>query len=175
MEDLRIDNGPVGLAVTRSGLNGAPPVLFLHGITSCRDSWFESTERLGDRYECWTLDFRGHGESDRAPDEYLIDHYAADAAAVLGAIGRPATVVGHSLGGVTAAHLVHRAHPLVTAVFLEDPPMFAPDPAAGGMDFPALFAVVARPAGPTTDRSRLVQHLPEHGPHLAIADGWSGV
>ena len=148
MEDLRVDNGPIGLAVTRSGLADAPPVLFLHGITSCRDSWFESVERLGDRHDCWTLDFRGHGESDRAPGEYLIDHYASDASAVLAAIGRPTVVVGHSLGGVTAAHLVHSSHPLVTAIFLEDPPLFLPNPSDVGADFPAVFSVL---------HSRLVQ------------------
>jgi pimeloyl-ACP methyl ester carboxylesterase len=79
--------------------------------------------RLEDRYRVWTLDFRGHGHSDRA-DRYLLADYVADAAAALDYIGRPAIVVGHSLGGTTAASLAQDPHPWVIAVFLEDPPIY---------------------------------------------------
>jgi pimeloyl-ACP methyl ester carboxylesterase len=143
MGDLRIENGPVGLACTRSGTADGPPVLFLHGITSWRDGWQESTERLGDRFDCWAIDFRGHGDSDRAPGAYLLSDYASDAAAALHRIGRPAIVVGHSLGGVTAAHLAHHDHPLISALFLEDPPLFLdrPDALASTL-FPQTFTAL---------------------------------
>ncbi len=143
MADLRVQNGSISLACTRSGTEGGTPVLFLHGITGCRDSWLESTERLGDRFDCWTLDFRGHGESDRAPGAYLIQDYASDATAVLDQIGRPTIVVGHSLGGMTALHVGHSAHPLVTALFLEDPPFSAGDATAfAAMIFPRVFTIL---------------------------------
>jgi pimeloyl-ACP methyl ester carboxylesterase len=143
MADARVDNQGVGLSVTRSGLAGGPPVLFLHGITSCRDSWLEQAARLGDRFDCWALDFRGHGTSDRAPGAYELSDYVADASAVLTEIGRATIIVGHSLGGVTAAHLGHTAHPLVRALFLEDPPLFFGDPAVfAGTLYPKLFAML---------------------------------
>ncbi|MFN0030108.1 MAG: alpha/beta fold hydrolase [Acidimicrobiales bacterium] len=133
MEALRITNGPTVLSALRTdagqGMASAPPVLFLHGITSCSDTWIEAMERLEGRFECWALDFRGHGGSDRASGRYSLEHYAADAGAALERIGRPAVVVGHSLGGMTAAHLGHNANPLVSAVFLEDPPLYLSDPA----------------------------------------------
>ena len=100
-----------------------PLTLCLHGLSSSRDTWEEMVRRLEDRYRVWTLDFRGHGHSDRA-DRYLLADYVADAAAALDYIGRPAIVVGHSLGGTTAASLAQDPHPWVTAVFLEDPPIY---------------------------------------------------
>ncbi len=143
MTDLRVQNGSISLACTRSGTTEAPPVLFLHGITGCRSSWLESTERLGDRFDCWTLDFRGHGESDRAPDTYRIQGYASDAVAVLDQVGRPTVVVGHSLGGMTALQIGHAGHPLVGALFLEDPPLSASDPTAfAATNFPRVFAML---------------------------------
>ncbi len=162
MTDLWVQNGSISLACTRSNATGATPVLFLHGITGCRDSWLESTERLGDRFDCWTLDFRGHGESDRAPGTYLIQDYAADAAAVLDQIGRPTIVVGHSLGGMTASHLGHAAHPLVRALFLEDPPLSFGDPAAfAASNFTQVFTML---------REALVQLRDQGAPFEAYLD-----
>ena len=123
MTDLTIHNGALRLAASVHGPVDAPDVLCLHGISSSRDTWEETVRRLEDRYRVWTLDFRGHGHSDRA-DSYLGADYVADAAAALDAIGRPTIVVGHSLGGITAASLAQGPHPRVIAVFLEDPPMY---------------------------------------------------
>jgi pimeloyl-ACP methyl ester carboxylesterase len=143
MGDLRIENGPTLLTCTRSGSPSGPPVLFLHGITSWRDSWLESSQRLGDRFDCWALDFRGHGESDRAPGEYSLGNYASDATAVLDHIGRPTVVVGHSLGGVTATHVAQGGHPLVAALFLEDPPLYAGGPQVHSTTiFPGVFTML---------------------------------
>ncbi len=63
-----------------------------------------------------------------SPGTYLIDGYVADASAVLDAIGRPTWIVGHSLGGVTAAAVAARDTTNVRGIFLEDPPMFLNQP-----------------------------------------------
>jgi len=123
MTDITIRNGDLRLAASVHGPVDAPDILCLHGISSSRDTWEETVRRLEDRYRVWTLDFRGHGHSDRA-DSYLIADYVADAAAVLDAIGRQTIVVGHSLGGITAASLAQGPHPRVIGVFLEDPPIY---------------------------------------------------
>lgn len=138
MIDLRIQNGAIGLAASRTGTPDGQPVLFLHGITSCRDTWLEAMERLGDRFDCWALDFRGHGDSDRAPGAYGLADYASDADAVLQRIGRKTLLVGHSLGGMTSAHLGHNNHPLLAGVLLEDPPLYVSDP--------EVFATTVYPA-----------------------------
>lgn len=123
MTDLDIRNGDLRLAASVYGRAEHPPVLLLHGLSNARDTWAETVDRLQDRFEVWTLDFRGHGHSDRA-DRYLIADYVTDAEAALEAIGRPAVVVGHSLGAVTAGALAQQPHPLVRAVLLEDPPWY---------------------------------------------------
>lgn len=128
MTDITIRNGDLNLAASVFGPEGAPDVLFLHGISGARDTWEEAVARLEGRFRCWTLDFRGHGHSGRAA-RYLVADYAADAAAALGVIARPTIVAGHSLGAVTAAYLAQAPHPLVRAVFLEDPPYYMNEPA----------------------------------------------
>src|SRR6266852_784134 len=79
----------------------AVPILLLHGASVSRDTWDETKQQLMDRYCVWTLDFRGHGHSDRAPN-YNLAGYVSDAETALAAIGRPAIVVGHSLGACVA-------------------------------------------------------------------------
>ena len=123
MTDITITNGTVKLALSVHGPNRAPNVLCLHGISNSRDTWYETVDRLRDRFRVWTLDFRGHGHSDRA-QRYLVEDYTSDAQAVLDQIGRPTIVVGHSLGGIVAVRLAQYPNQNVRAVLLEDPPMY---------------------------------------------------
>jgi pimeloyl-ACP methyl ester carboxylesterase len=122
MTDLTLANGNVRLAGSVDGPMDAVPILFLHGASVSRDTWHETKQHLMDRYCIWTLDFRGHGYSDRAPN-YNLAGYVSDAEIALAAIGRPAIVVGHSLGARVAGVLI-QINPNVRAVFLEDPPWF---------------------------------------------------
>ncbi len=123
MTDLTIRNGDLSLTASVYGPEGAPDVLFLHGIAGARDTWEEAARRYEDRYHVWTLDFRGHGHSDRAAS-YLVEDYASDAAAMLDFIRRPTIIVSHSLGAVAAASLAQAPHDYLKALFLEDPPYY---------------------------------------------------
>jgi pimeloyl-ACP methyl ester carboxylesterase len=68
------------------------------------------------------LDFRGHGRSGRTPGAYGFPGYVADATAVCEQVlQRPTVVVGHSLGGATAAGLAQTQPQLVRGLVLEDP------------------------------------------------------
>ena len=104
MTDISLWNGGVRLAASVHGPMDGPPILFLHGATLSRDSWDEIKNRLMSRCCVWTLDFRGHGHSDHAPN-YDFSGYVSDAETALAAIGRPAIVVGHSLGACVAGVL----------------------------------------------------------------------
>lgn len=123
MTDITIRNCDLSLAASVFGPEGAPAVLCLHGIAGSRDTWQETVRRYEDRFQIWTLDFRGHGHSDRA-GSYLLEDYAADAAAALDFIRRPTIIVSHSLGAVTGAVLAHQPHPFLKALFMEDPPYY---------------------------------------------------
>lgn len=123
MTHVTIDNEGLALAASVTGTPSDPAVLFLHGITMARDAWDEIAHRLADRFHVWTVDFRGHGHSARATD-YRVSGYVSDASRVLDAIGRPAVVVGHSLGGVVAGVLAQRGDPRLHAALLVDPPWY---------------------------------------------------
>jgi pimeloyl-ACP methyl ester carboxylesterase len=121
---MEIQNGDLTLHVDTDGSAGSPPLLLLHGITSTTRTWDWLVPDLADRFHVLRLDFRGHGRSDRAPGTYGLPGYVADAASVCQQVaGQPCIVMGHSLGGGTAAALAQQQPALVRAVVLEDPPL----------------------------------------------------
>jgi non-heme chloroperoxidase len=96
--------GSIDLAADAEGRWDGPPCLLLHGGGQTRHAWGGTTRALGDAgFLALTLDQRGHGESDWAPDaDYSPDAYVADLRAVLDQIGRPTALVGASLGGLAS-------------------------------------------------------------------------
>jgi pimeloyl-ACP methyl ester carboxylesterase len=128
---MQVNNGSIALHVTDDGDPTAPPILLLHGITSFGGTWDWFVPTLSERFRVLRLDFRGHGASDRATGDYTPEGYVSDAvAAIEQAAGRPCVVIGHSLGGATAARLAQQHPDLVVAAVMEDPPLGL----AGGQD-----------------------------------------
>ena len=124
---MQIDNDGVSLHIAEDGDPAAPPLLLLHGITSFGGTWNWIVPELAERYRVVRLDFRGHGASDRVPDGYTSSGYVSDAIAACEYIGEPCIVMGHSLGGVTAAVVMQRRPELIRAAILEDPPLGVPE------------------------------------------------
>ncbi len=92
------------LAADVRGRPDAWPVLFLHGGGQTRHAWGPAAEIVaGQGWRTVTLDLRGHGESDWAPNgDYSFTAFCADCVAVVDALGRPPVLVGASLGGMAA-------------------------------------------------------------------------
>jgi len=68
--------------------------------------WYEVVERLDPgEFTMYLLDFRGCGLSDRPRNAESHEAYAADLRTALDAIGSPATIVGHSMGGRLAQYV----------------------------------------------------------------------
>ncbi|MBM3939417.1 MAG: alpha/beta hydrolase [SAR202 cluster bacterium] len=87
---------------------GRPWLLCLHGFTEQAHIFDEFAEAVSPRHRVLSLDFRGHGESQWAPDGYTRDKYLADVTAFVGALGiDEATIVGLSLGGIVG--MLHAA------------------------------------------------------------------
>jgi len=119
------------IAADVDGQWDGPVVVLLHGGGQTRHAWGGTTRALGDAgFLAITLDLRGHGDSDWAPDgDYSMGCYVRDLRAVLADLQRPAALVGASLGGL-AALLVAGEAPEVecTAVVLVDvTPRMDPD------------------------------------------------
>ena len=75
------------------------PVLFLHGLAGHAEEWTETAKWLSDSHHVFALDLRGHGRSDRVPDDVSLRALRDDAIAALQRIGEPAILGGQSLGG----------------------------------------------------------------------------
>jgi non-heme chloroperoxidase len=86
------------------------PVVFHHGWPLSADDW--DTQMLffvHQGYRVIGIDRRGHGRSSQVSDDHDMDHYAADAAAVIDHLDlRNAVHIGHSTGGGEVARYVAR-------------------------------------------------------------------
>jgi pimeloyl-ACP methyl ester carboxylesterase len=105
------------------GASDAPPVLLLHGGGQTRHAWGTTAQSLAERgWYAVSLDMRGHGDSDWAPDgDYTIDAFVADLHSVIRHCGQPPVLIGASLGGMTSLLAEGEAPQSVsTAVVLVD-------------------------------------------------------
>jgi len=122
-----IENHGIALHVAEDGNPDGPTVLMLHGITSSTDTWNWLVPHLAADYRVLRLDFRGHGQSGRAEGSYHFPSYVSDAIAVCEQVaGSPCVVIGHSLGGGTAAAMAQQRPDLVRGLVLEDPALVGP-------------------------------------------------
>ena len=122
LHEYEFKTGAFSFNYARTDNDGAQPLLCLHGVTRCWQSFLPLIPTLALRWQVYALDQRGHGKSDRANGYFAID-YAPDAVRFLrDEIKRPAIVYGHSFGAMVAAAVAAEAPDLVRAVILEDPP-----------------------------------------------------
>ncbi|MCA0443325.1 alpha/beta hydrolase [Corynebacterium amycolatum] len=90
-------------------------IVFVHGFTLAGESWYRQFNALRKSHpeaRLLTMDLRGHGQTGAVPASLCtVEGAAADALAVIAE--RAATgkliVVGHSLGGLIALHMVRAA------------------------------------------------------------------
>src|SRR4051794_4657570 len=98
-----------------------PGVLLLHGLLGRASHWAATARRLAPRYRALALDQRGHGRSERPEGPYGTEAYLADAVAAVEQLGlAPVTVIGHSMGALTAWQLAAHRPDLVAAVVICD-------------------------------------------------------
>jgi non-heme chloroperoxidase len=120
----------VQLAAERAGDDRAPAVLFFHGGGQTRHAWGTAVAQLAAAgWQAWSIDMRGHGDSDWSPDgRYTIDRFAGDVAAVAAEFDRP-SLVGASLGGISALTAVGEGLvPTANSLVLVDiTPRFEPE------------------------------------------------
>jgi non-heme chloroperoxidase len=92
------------------GPKDAQPIVFHHGWPLSSDDWDnQMLFFLGNGHRVVGIDRRGHGRSTQVSDGHDMDHYAADAAAVVEHLDlRNAVHIGHSTGGGEATRYVAR-------------------------------------------------------------------
>jgi non-heme chloroperoxidase len=100
-----------------------PPVVLWHGGGQTRHAWGSALQAVSTRWHGYSVDLRGHGDSEWAADgDYTLDAFAADVVAVATRFDRPPALVGASLGGIAslAAIAEHDGPPLASALVLVD-------------------------------------------------------
>lgn len=92
------------------GPKDAQPIVFHHGWPLSSDDWdAQMLFFLANGYRVVGIDRRGHGRSTQVSGGHDMDHYAADAAAVVEYLDlRNAVHIGHSTGGGEATRYVAR-------------------------------------------------------------------
>ncbi|HBI6861558.1 TPA: alpha/beta hydrolase [Enterobacter cloacae] len=90
------------------GPKDAQPIVFHHGWPLSADDWDnQMLFFLAEGFRVIAIDRRGHGRSDQVSEGHDMDHYAADASAVVESLDlRNAVHVGHSTGGGQVARYV---------------------------------------------------------------------
>ena len=125
---MLVGAGGTALASETRGPDGPTghPVVAPTGWANDRRVWSPMVDDLAANHAVTTWDLRGHGDSETpAPGEYTRAHALGDLTAVLDHAGRPAVLMGHSLGGyLSLAHAVNHPDEVAGLVLVATGPGF---------------------------------------------------
>jgi N-formylmaleamate deformylase len=104
-----------------------PPLVLLHGLTGSGACWIPLARALQDEYDVVMPDARGHGTSSTPLNGYRYRNHASDVVGFIHALGLEAPVLlGHSMGGMTAAVMASQIATAIRGVILADPTFVSP-------------------------------------------------
>lgn len=110
----------------RTGGN-KPPVVLLHGLMTSGVCWTPLARALEEDYNVIMPDARGHGKSNAPAEGYYYDNLATDVLSLIEVLGLAAPVlIGHSMGGMTAAVVANRNPKRIRGLILADPCFLTP-------------------------------------------------
>lgn len=120
------EGGGATIHYRRTGGAGRPLVL-LHGLTGNGACWSPLARSLQAEFDVVAPDARGHGESGAPLHGYRYDDHASDVVGLIRALGLAAPILlGHSMGGMTAAVVASRVGDAIGGVILVDPTFLSP-------------------------------------------------
>ncbi|TGE28144.1 alpha/beta fold hydrolase [Hymenobacter metallicola] len=120
------DRNGIRIHYTRTG-GDKPPIVLLHGLMTNGLCWTELVRTLEAEYDVIMPDARGHGQSSVPTAGYRYEDHAADLIGLIQALRLPTPVLlGHSMGGMTAAVVANQAPTLLRGLVLADPTFLSP-------------------------------------------------
>ena len=116
----------INIHYTRTGGN-KPPLILLHGLTANGACWAALAHAIEGDYDVIMPDARGHGKSSVPNDGYRYEDLANDVVGLIEALRlSPPILIGHSMGGITAAVVASRNPKLLRCLILADPTFLSP-------------------------------------------------
>lgn len=125
-----IERDSTRLALADFGGSG-PSILLLHGLAGHAEEWSDTVSWLKTDHHVFALDLRGHGRSERRPQEVSMSELVADAIAAIQRIDEPVILVGQSLGGLISIAVAAVQPGLVRALVVVEASPAGVDEAAG--------------------------------------------
>ncbi len=121
------DTNGIRIHYTRTG-RPKPPVILLHGLAASGACWTDLAQALEDEFDVIMPDARGHGMSDAPASGYRYDDLANDVVGLVRALRlSPPILLGHSMGGMTAAVVASRIPGMIRGLVLADPTFLSPE------------------------------------------------
>ena len=147
------------------------PVVLLHCSGSSGAQWRALAAHLGARHRVAAPDLIGYGSS--APwqgGEFSLAREAAAVRSLLGRLGEPAHLVGHSYGGTVALHIARTRPELLSSLTLVEPSAFHLLRNGDATDAAALREIMA-----VADGASVALAAGDHGGGFGrFVDYWSG-
>ena len=104
-----------------------PPLVLLHRLTGSGACWTPLARALEAEFDVAMPDARGHGSSSTPQSGYRYEDHARDVVELMQALGLAAPVLlGHSMGGMTAAVVASQNATAISGVILADPTFLSP-------------------------------------------------
>lgn len=171
LERRFVTSSGISLAATVVGSAAGPPVVLTHGAGQTRNAWRATAQWLAAAgFQAVTVDMRGHGDSQWAPDaRYDRDALVDDLVDVCLALATSPALVGASSGGMTSLLAVGEGRIDASALVLVD---VVPELELDGVQ-PIVAFMTAYPDGfATLDAAAqaVAEYLP-HRPRPVTVDG----
>jgi len=116
----------IDLHYLRTG-GSRPPLVLLHGLTGSGACWTPLARALEAEFDVIMPDARGHGHSSAPLNGYRYEDHARDVVGLIQGLGLTALVLlGHSMGGMTAAVVASQIPTALRGVILADPTFLSP-------------------------------------------------
>lgn len=120
------ETNEITIHYTRTG-GSKPPLILLHGLTANGACWAAVAHALEGDYDVIMPDARGHGKSSVPDAGYQYEDQANDVVGLIEALRLPPPIlIGHSMGGMTAAVVASRNPKLLRGLILADPSFLSP-------------------------------------------------
>jgi N-formylmaleamate deformylase len=118
----------INIHYLRTGGGDKPTLIALHGLTGSGACWSQLARELEEHFDIIMPDARGHGYSSAPQHGYTYQDHANDVIELIRTLDiKSPYLLGHSMGGMTAAMVASRLGFAVSGIILADPTFVSPE------------------------------------------------